>query len=70
MTAPRPLSIWEQAHMVDQLVARCVMADGDIAGSATLTIDKETAENLHHLAMRLQRLAPHEERIKRMVMGG
>lgn len=67
MTEKRILSIWEQAAMIDRIVDRCTMHDGSLAGEATIVIDKETAEHLHHLSIRLERLAPHEERLKQMV---
>lgn len=69
MTEKRVLSIWEQVRLLDGLVGRCVMAGGAVAETTTITIDKETAEHLHHLALRLERLAPHEERIRKLVMG-
>lgn len=63
-----PLSIMEQAQLVDDLVARCTMRTSALADFADLTITKEIAEDLAHLAGRLHRMAPFENRIRQMVM--
>ena len=70
MKDPRPpLSILEQARLLDRLVARCVTIDGDLAGRSTLGLSADDADDLHHLAIRLHRLAPYEDRIRKVVMG-
>lgn len=68
MAQVEPLSILQQADLIDTLVSHCVMHGGETAGETTILIDKQTAEQLHHLALRLHRLAPYEGRIKAMVM--
>lgn len=58
----------EQADLVDRLVGRTVMRGGRIAGDTTIVLTEDDANDLHHLALRLTRMAPMEERIRRLVM--
>jgi len=63
-----PLSMQEQGFLIDELVSRCIMHDGTIAGSATLTLERDQIKALTDLANRLHRIAPFEGRIRDMVM--
>ncbi|MCC6863616.1 MAG: hypothetical protein IT544_02240 [Rhodobacteraceae bacterium] len=66
MTAP---SIQEQADFIYWLRRRCKMRDGSIAGETMLTLKREDVEALEVLRLRLERIAPFEDRIRQMVMG-
>ncbi len=63
------LSIRGQMELLDSLVARCAMRSGDLAEETTLVLTAQEAHDLHHLSIRLQRLWPFEDRIKKLVMG-
>lgn len=63
------LSIEQQADYVDDLARRCIMRGGEPATEATLVLTKDDVEILDALAHRLRRMAPHEEAIKRVVVG-
>lgn len=66
---PPPLTIEQQADLVEGIAERCCMLDGSIAGEAYLTLKPFDVEHLIALANRLRRMAPHEAAIKRVVMG-
>lgn len=68
-TSRPPLTMQEQANLIDRLVARTVMHGGKIAGETIIALSEEDANDLVHLSMRLARMVPHEERIRRIVMG-
>jgi len=59
----------EQADLIDRLVARTVMHGGKIAGETIIALSEDDANDLHHLSLRLGRMAPVEDRIRRLVMG-
>ena len=65
-----PLTLGEQGRLLDRLVGRCVMRGGELADTATITITKEDADDLHHLALRLERMAPHQSKIEKLVRYG
>jgi len=69
MNARPELTIYQQMELVDRLVARCAMRSGALADTTTLTLTAEEAHDLHHLSIRLQRLAPYENQIRKVVMG-
>lgn len=69
MAEGEELTIREQALFIDDLVARCVMHDGALAGETSMTLTAREAHDLHHLAIRLERLAPYENQIRKLVMG-
>lgn len=62
-----PLSMLEQAEMIDRLVGRCVMRGGVVADESLLAITGQTAENLSSLAHHLRRLSHFQARIDMMV---
>lgn len=69
MTAPRqPMTIEQQADFLDYLLKRSNMADGR-SGRAVLSIEPRDVEDLQGIISRLRKMAPHEEPIRRMVMG-
>lgn len=63
------LSIAQQADFVDGLSLRCVMRGGTVAGETHLTIEKADVEILRALGLRLRRMAPHEDAIRKLVVG-
>jgi hypothetical protein len=68
MSGFKPLTFMEQSLLLDRLIARTVMRDGEPADTV-MVVDNEDAKALVHLSMRLARLAPYQDRIERMVMG-
>jgi hypothetical protein len=62
-----PLSMLEQAEMIDHLVGRCVMRGGAVADETLLVITGQTAENLISLATHLRRLSHFQGRPDGMV---
>lgn len=69
MSERERLSIEQQADLIDRLVRRCTMMDGRVADEATLLIEKIDVAALADLASRLRRMAPHEDGIRRLVVG-
>lgn len=65
----RSPSIQEQADFLYGLRLRCTMRDGSIAGETLMTLKREEVEALETLRLRLERIAPFEDRIRQMVMG-
>lgn len=65
----RRLSLDEQADYVDRIINRCTMRDGEPAGETTLYINKLDIQTLDDIAARLRRMAPFEEKIRRLVTG-
>lgn len=59
----------QQAELVYEIMGRTIMVDGSTAGSTTLLITAEQSNALRSLASRLDRMAPFEERIRKMVVG-
>lgn len=68
MTSRPTMSIEQQAAMIGDLAGRCALRDGAIAGETYVLLTKSDAEKLLHLASRLERMAPHENAIREMVM--
>lgn len=64
-----PLSIEQQAFLIDEIVRRCKVRDGRIAEETALLLTRQDVLDLDALATRLSRMAPHEEKIKRVVTG-
>lgn len=69
MSGRAPLSIMQQADLVDGLIVHCRMVDGSLAAEAHVTISKDDANDLIALATRLRRMAPFERDIRRVVTG-
>lgn len=64
-----PLTLGQQADLVDEIVLRCTMRGGDIAGETAVLLKREDVEHLMHLAGRLRRMAPYQSEISRVVTG-
>lgn len=67
MTTP---SLQDQADFIWNLQRRCVMRDGTTAGETWLTLTAADVELLDGLRERLNRMAPHEAEIRRVVTRG
>lgn len=59
----------EQADFLDLLIRSGRMADGGQAGERWIRLTKEQTETLLSIQHRLERMAPHEARIRKMVTG-
>jgi hypothetical protein len=59
----------EQADLIEYLLLRCRMLDGMTAGETWLLLTKDDCEQLKGLQARLDRMAPHEEKIRKVVTG-
>lgn len=69
MAATTP-TLEQQAQMLRALVERCENHDGLVAGATMLVLRGPDVEALRFLAARLERMAPHESAIRRIVTGG
>lgn len=68
MTPARaPLTIEQQADLLDLLIRRCAMRDGSDARTVWLTVSKDDLDDLRHIVVRLRRIAPFEGQIRRIV---
>lgn len=68
MTEQRPpLSIEQQADLIQYLTSRCQMLDGSDAGKTHMTLTAQDVADLRHIETRLRRIAPFEAQIRRMV---
>lgn len=63
------LSIRDQADFLRSLVTRSKMRDGSASAEATIVLKPQDADAFDALAMRLERMAPFENEIRRMVTG-
>jgi len=69
--APKtPLTLKQQSDFLSQLLARCMMRGGVTADETTLVLTDEDCAHLDHLAMRLERMAPYQSRIEKLVRYG
>jgi len=59
----------EQADFLDCLVRSGRMADGMQAGERWVRLTREQTEVLLSIQNRLERMAPHEAKIRKMVTG-
>ncbi len=64
-----PLSFVEQADFLDFLVGRTRSRTGAAAAETMMLVTAEDAETLSAIAQRLRRMAPHENKIRKMVVG-
>ena len=68
--ARTPLTLREQADFLTRLISRCLVRGGDVADSSTLVLTDEDCAHLDHLSMRLERMAPYQARIEKLVRYG
>lgn len=66
--ARSPLSIRQQGAFIEGIVSNCTMVDGKLAAETYVLMTAEEVRHLQHLAMRLHRMAPHEDQIKALVL--
>lgn len=65
----KPMTIRQQAEFIEALARRCVMRDGTVAAETFIMLDANDADDLKALADRLHRMGPHENQIRRVVVG-
>lgn len=65
----KPMSMREQSEFLDYLVRSNKMADGTPAGDSWLRMTREQMATVSGIQSRLERMAPYEDKIKRLVMG-
>lgn len=68
MTTPPP-SLHDNAELLRYLVARTKMRDGGTPKEMWVLLKEEDIRDLELIAERLSRMAPHEQAIKRIVVG-
>lgn len=66
----RPLSLIDQARLLERIVGRTVMRDGEVAAETKIVLTKEDADDLTFLSERLLRMAPYQHRIEKLVRYG
>lgn len=70
MTDPRPpASLAQQADLIDYLLRRGVMADGQPAGEHWMLLTAEERADLEGIRDRLRRMVPFENQIRKLVTG-
>ncbi|MDK2769938.1 MAG: hypothetical protein KYX69_19745 [Sphingomonas sp.] len=65
--ARRPATIAEQADFIDYIVSHCTSRDGTIAASTMHLFTADDVQELQFIASRLHRMAPFEDRIRKIV---
>lgn len=69
LVSNKPPTIAEQAEFLEYLLKSGRMADGRVAGERWIRITKEQHEELLGIQLRLERMAPFEDKIRKMVIG-
>lgn len=64
-----PLSMLEQADLLDDVLTRTLMREGKLADETVIVLTADHVEDLQHLVLRLRRMARHEVEIRKLVMG-
>ena len=64
-----PLTLAEQGALLHRLLPSSTTIHGEPVGEAILALTGEQLAELKALALRLERMAPHEDAIKRVVTG-
>lgn len=65
---PAP-TLSEQAEFLDYLIRSGKMADGSQAGERWIRLTREQTEMILSIQQRLERMAPHEAKIRKVVTG-
>lgn len=65
----KPPSLQDQADFIYDLRRRCTMRDGSIAGKTWMSLSDDDVRALEVLRARLERMAPYEAEIRRVVTG-
>lgn len=63
------MSFYEQADFIDQLANRTATMSGATAAETMMLVTADDVEALRAVANRLRRMAPHENSIRRVVVG-
>lgn len=64
-----PLSMRDQATLLMRLLGRTRMQGGATAEETTMVVSAVDVADLDHLITRLERMAPFEDGIRKLVMG-
>ncbi|HEY5797643.1 MAG TPA: hypothetical protein VIU82_21785 [Bosea sp. (in: a-proteobacteria)] len=64
-----PATLKQQAEFLDYITGRCVMRDGATARETLSVLSEDDVNEIRAIAMRLHRMAPHENAIRRAVTG-
>ena len=71
MTDARPpLSLAQQADLIDYLLNRCIKRRGGIASETWMLLEAKDYDDLRALEARLRRMAKHETQIRNLVTRG
>lgn len=65
----KPPTIYEQSDFLDYLIRSGKMADGSQAGERWVRLTREQTEMLLSIQQRLERMAPFEDKIRKLVTG-
>jgi len=63
------MSFYEQADFIDHLADRTTTRTGAAAAETMMLVTADDVEALRTLANRLRRMAPHENSIRKVVVG-
>ena len=62
-----PATIEQQADFIDYIVSHCTTRDGRIAESTMHLLSADDVSELQFISSRLRRMAPFEDRIRKIV---
>lgn len=63
------MSFYEQADFIDSMVDRTATRTGATAAETMMLVTAADVETLRAMATRLRRMAPHENEIRKVVVG-
>lgn len=63
------MSFYEQADFIDHLADRTMSRTGATAAETMMLVSAADVETLRAMATRLRRMAPHENSIRKVVVG-
>lgn len=69
MSAHGVPSLKDQAFLLDAMVRRTKLRDGSQAATTIMSLNAFEVEQLQLIARRLERMAPHEVAIRKLVVG-
>lgn len=71
MTEARPpLSLAQQADLIDYTLNRCIKRRGDVAAETWMLITPQEYDDLRQIEARLRRMSKHESQIRNLVTRG
>lgn len=63
------MSFYEQADLLDHIADRTTCRTGEAAAETMMLVTAADVEALRAMALRLRRMAPHENSIRKVVVG-